>query len=137
MDIKYKENNKLKLESLVELYENVGWISYSNKPSELNEAVKNSLFNIAAFDDEELIGLIRVIGDNMSILYIQDILVKEKYQRLGIESTLLKLVLNRYRKIKQVVLITDDTEKTKLFYEKNGMVPFQKFKNVGFIKYNL
>ena len=137
MDIKYKENSTFKLEQLVELYENVGWISYSNKPSELNEAIKNSLFNIGAFDGEELVGLIRVVGDNISIIYIQDILVKEKYQGLGIGTNLLQLVLNRYNNVRQIVLMTDNTETTKLFYKRNGMLPFEKFNGVGFIKYNL
>ena len=137
MDIKYKENSAFKLKQLVELYENIGWISYSNKPSELNEAIKNSLFNIGAFDGEELVGLIRVVGDNISIIYIQDILVKENYQRLGIGTNLLQLVLNRYNNVRQIILMTDNTEKTKLFYKRNGMVPFEKFNGVGLIKYNL
>lgn len=137
MDIEYKENSTFTLKQLVELYENVGWISYSNKPSELKEAIKNSLFNIGAFDGEELVGLIRVVGDNISIIYIQDILVKENYQRLGIGSNLLQLVLNRYNNVRQIVLMTDNTEKTKLFYKRNGMVAFEKFNGVGFIKYNL
>ena len=137
MDIKYKENSAFKLKQLVELYENIGWISYSNKPSELNEAIKNSLFNIGAFDGEELVGLIRVVGDNISIIYIQDILVKENYQRLGIGTNLLQLVLNRYNNVRQIILMTDNTEKTKLFYKRNGMVAFEKINGVGFIKYNL
>lgn len=137
MDIEYKENSTFTLKQLVELYESVGWISYSNKPSELKEAIKNSLFNIGAFDGEELVGLIRVVGDNISIIYIQDILVKENYQRLGIGSNLLQLVLNRYNNVRQIVLMTDNTEKTKLFYKRNGMVVFEKFNGVGFIKYNL
>lgn len=137
MDIEYKENSTFTLKQLVELYESVGWISYSNKPSELKEAIKNSLFNIGAFDGEELVGLIRVVGDNISIIYIQDILVKENYQRLGIGSNLLQLVLNRYNNVRQIVLMTDNTETTKLFYKRNGMLPFEKFNGVGFIKYNL
>lgn len=137
MDIKYKENSTFKLKQLVELYGNVGWISYSNKSSELNEAIKNSLFNIGAFDGEELVGLIRVVGDNISIIYVQDILVKENYQRLGIGTNLLQLVLNRYNNVRQIVLMTDNTETTKLFYKRNGMVAFEKINGVGFIKYNL
>ena len=137
MDIKYKENSTFKLKQLVELYGNVGWISYSNKSSELNEAIKNSLFNIGAFDGEELVGLIRVVGDNISIIYVQDILVKENYQRLGIGTNLLQLVLNRYNNVRQIVLMKDNTETTKLFYKRNGMVAFEKINGVGFIKYNL
>lgn len=137
MEINYKENSTFKLKQLVELYENVGWITYSNKPSELKEAIENSSFNIGAFDGEELIGLIRVVGDNISIVYIQDILVKENYQRLGVGTNLLKLVLKRYNNVRQIVLMTDNTEKTKQFYEINGMISFEKFNGLGFVKYNL
>lgn len=137
MEINYKENSTFKLKQLVELYENVGWITYSNKPSELKEAIENSSFNIGAFDGEELIGLIRVVGDNISIVYIQDILVKENYQRLGVGTNLLKLVLKRYNNVRQIVLMTDNTEKTKQFYEINGMISFEKLNGLGFVKYNL
>lgn len=137
MEINYKENSTFKLKQLLELYENVGWITYSNKPSELKEAIENSSFNIGAFDGEELIGLIRVVGDNISIVYIQDILVKENYQRLGVGTNLLKLVLKRYNNVRQIVLMTDNTEKTKQFYEINGMISFEKFNGLGFVKYNL
>jgi len=37
------------------------------------------------FDGEDLIGLIRVVGDDTSIIYIQYILVKEEYKRQGID----------------------------------------------------
>lgn len=137
MDIRYNENSTLELNQLVDLYKNVGWIGYSNKPYDLYNAVNNSLFNISAFDKDELVGLIRVVGDDISIIYIQDILVKENYQRLGIGTHLLQLVLKRYTKIKQIVLMTDNREKTKKFYEKNGMSTFNKFDGVGFIKYNV
>lgn len=137
MIIRYKENSTFELKQLIELYKNVGWIGYSDRPNELDKAVKNSLFNIGAFDGEELIGLIRVVGDEVSIIYIQDILVKEKYQRLGIGTYLLQFVLNKYSNIKQIVLMTDNTEKTKSFYEKNGMSNCAKVDAVTFIKYNL
>lgn len=136
MNISYKENGTYKLEQLIELYENVGWISYTDKPSKLDNALKNSLFNIGVFDDDELIGLIRVVGDDASIIYIQDILVKEKYQGIGIGTYLLQAVLAKYKHIRQVVLMTDNTEKTKSFYEKNGMYTCDKFEGVAFIRYN-
>lgn len=104
---------------MVELYENVGWVTYSNNPGKLKEAIENSLYNIGAFDGEELIGLIRGVGDNVSIIYIQDILVKENYQRLGVGTNLLQLVLKRYNNVRQIVLMTDNTEKTKQFYKRN------------------
>ncbi|GAA0765742.1 GNAT family N-acetyltransferase [Clostridium subterminale] len=136
MSIKYKENCTCELKQLIELYKNVGWLGYTDKPDKLIRAVKNSLFNIGAFDGEELIGLIRVIGDDTSIIYIQDILIKEKYQRQGIGTYLLQSVLDKYKDIRQIVLMTDKTEKTEAFYKKNGMSKACEFQGVAFVKYN-
>lgn len=136
MNIRYKENGTYELEQLIEVYKNVGWIAYTDKPNKLDKAFKNSLFNMGAFNGDELIGLIRVVGDDASIIYIQDILVKEKYQRLGIGTYLLKSVLAKYNHIRQVVLMTDNIEKNKCFYEKNGMLNSIKFEAVTFVKYN-
>lgn len=136
MNITYKENGTYELEQLIELYKNVGWVAYTDKPNKLDKAIKNSLFNMGAFHNNELIGLIRVVGDDASIIYIQDILVKEKYQGLGIGTYLLKSILDKYKHIRQVVLMTDNTEKTKGFYEKNGMSNTIKFEGVAFVKYN-
>jgi len=134
--IKYVENCKLELSQLVELYTNVGWIAYTKDPIKLEMAVNNSLFNIAAFDEHELIGLTRVVGDGISIIYIQDVLVKENYQRLGIGSHLLQQVLHKYNSVRQIVLMTDNTVKTNSFYEKNGMCSCTKYDGIAFVKYN-
>ncbi|KIE48005.1 acetyltransferase family protein [Clostridium argentinense CDC 2741] len=124
------------LKQLVESYKNIGRTEDSDNPNKLDKAVKNSLFNIGAFDGNELIGFIRAVGDNISIIYIQDILVKENYQRLGIGSSLLQQVLDKYNNIRQIVFMTDNTKKTKLFYEKDGISSCAKFEGVTFIKYN-
>lgn len=83
-----------------------------------------------------MIGLIRVVGDDASIIYIQDILVKEEYQRQGIGNYLLQSVLDKYKHIRQIVLMTDNTEKTKAFYKKNGMFTSCELEGVAFVKYN-
>jgi len=136
MSIEYKENSTFELKQLIELYENVRWTGYTDKPDKLIRAIKKSLFNIGAFDGEELIGLIRVVGDDTSIIYIQDILVKEKYQRQGIGAHLLQSILDKYKDIRQIVLMTDKTEKTEAFYRKNGMSKACEFQGVAFVKYN-
>lgn len=137
MDIEYKENPSFKLDQLIDLYTDAGWISYTARPEDLHKAVKNSLFTLGAFSDGDLIGLIRVVGDDVSIIYIQDILVKKSCQRLGIGSVLLQTVLSKYKDVRQIVLMTDETEKTKSFYEKNGMVTLDRYDGVGFVKYNM
>ena len=137
MNITYIENRTYTLEELLELYSNVGWTSYTEKPDKLVKAIKNSLYTLGAFDKEDFIGCIRVIGDDTSIIYIQYLLVKTSYQGMGIGSNLLNTVLQKYKDIRQIVLMTDDTEKTKAFYKKNGMVETSQYQGLAMVKYNL
>ncbi len=60
----------------------------------------------------------------------------KKYQRQGIDSKLLKKLLNEYKKIRQIVLLTDDTEKTRLFYKANGFEPANKSNLVSYVLIN-
>lgn len=136
MNINYVENGDYEIKELIELYTKIGWIAYTKNPEKLAKAYKNSLFNIGAFHEDKLIGLIRVIGDDASIIYIQDILVDDNYQGIGIGSHLLNSILKRFSHIRQIVLVTDDTVKTKSFYEKNGMSAVNYFDGVAFAKYN-
>lgn len=86
---------------------------------------------------EELVGIIRVVGDGHSIIYIQDILVLPAYQRKGIGRLLLKNVLEKYSQVYQKVLLTDDQPKTKQFYESMGFRTADKFGCVGFVSYTV
>lgn len=83
-------------------------------------AIQNSLLTIAAIDEGKLVGLIRVVGDGVSIIYIQDLLVDPQYQKQGIGSQLVKQVLTRYQSVRQKVLLTIDELGTRFFYEKCG-----------------
>ena len=38
---------------------------------------------MAAYDEDRLVGLIRVVGDGLTIVFIQDLLVYPQYQRQG------------------------------------------------------
>ena len=86
----------------------------------------NSLKVWTVWDDDKLVGLARVVGDGCTIIYIQDVLVLESYQGQGIGSELIKLILEKYKKVRQVVLMTDETEKTVKFYKKSGLVNITK-----------
>lgn len=129
-----KEDIKPKIEEVLDLYNDVKWSAYTNDPENLKKAIDNSLEVWSAWDNETLVGLARVVGDGYTIIYIQDILVLESYQGQGIGSKLLKLILERYKVIRQVVLMTDDNEDTINFYEKNGLVKASEYKAVTFIK---
>ena len=129
-----KEDIIPEVEELLNLYNDVQWLAYTDDSARLKNAMDNSLKVWTCWDDDKLVGLARVIGDGYTIIYIQDILVLESYQGQGIGSKFLKLILEMYKSVRQIVLMTDETEKTIKFYQKNGLVNASDYKIVTFIK---
>ena len=102
------------------LYASVGLTAYTEQPESLRRGFEASLLVLAAYEDGALVGLIRVVGDGQTIVFVQDILVHPSCQRRGIGTALLKEVLKRYSHVRQIELTTDDTPKTRAFYESVG-----------------
>jgi len=132
--IRYVENPVVTLEAVLPLYEAVGWTNYTQNPTMLKEAYKNSLHRLAALNEEgKLVGVLRAVGDRASILFIQDILVTPEYQHEGIGTKLLQLTLEKYKNVYQIQLATDDSTKTISFYESNGFTSLTSLNCVSFI----
>lgn len=102
---------------IVQLYESTGWTRYTDFPDELITAIQNSTYVISAYKNDQLIGLVRGLSDGISIHFIQDLLVSPKYQRMGIGRALLKRALALYPKVYKHLLLTDDEQFQRLFYE--------------------
>lgn len=115
-----KEYSKYNEEEILNLYQSVGWVNYVNEPEMLKNAYANSLKIFGAYEGEKLLGIIRVVGDGHSIVYIQDIIVLPEYQRHGIGTALLKRVLDIYAYVYQKILLTDNTERSIQFYKSLG-----------------
>ena len=84
MNITYKHTKTITLEHLEQLYSDVGWTAYTKDLDLLQQALSQSLDVISGWDGERLVGLIRTVGDGLTILYIQDILVLNAYQNKGL-----------------------------------------------------
>ncbi|WP_243259117.1 GNAT family N-acetyltransferase [Clostridium sp. 'deep sea'] len=83
------KNNYIPLKSeIYDLYSANGWLAYANNMTLTMQGIENSLSVITAYDDNKLVGLIRVIGDGATIIYIQDLLVDPQYQKNGIGKAL-------------------------------------------------
>ncbi|GMA14091.1 N-acetyltransferase [Deinococcus metallilatus] len=109
------------LPELLALYASVGWTSYTRDPEALARAVRQSGFVWTARDKAgELLGLVRGVTDDVSILYVQDILVRPDGQRRGVGRALLEAVLERYAQVMQMVLLTDDGPGQLAFYRSLG-----------------
>lgn len=118
--MKYITTQNINQKQLISLYNSVGWTAYTKNPIELKTAINNSLLTIAAINEDKLVGLIRVVGDGVSIIFIQDLLVLPSYQGQGIGTHLVKQVLARFHAVRQKVLLTIDETDTRFFYEKCG-----------------
>lgn len=119
-NITFSESKEIDLEKILSLYNDAGWTSYTSVPETLIKGISLSLFVYTAWDQDNLIGLIRVIGDDHTIIYIQDILVHSTYRRSGLGTALLQHICKQYSHIRQMVLQTDTKDETTSFYEKNG-----------------
>lgn len=120
MQYEIKEYTSYKEEEILHLYESVGWTNYTSNPSMLENAYKNSLKIYGAYEGNKLLGIVRVVGDGYSIIYIQDILILPEYQRKGIGRALMEKVLDAYKHVYQKTLMTDNTEKSIQFYKSVG-----------------
>ena len=118
-----KEYQTYNEQEIIDLYQSVGWTNYTSCPEMLENAYKNSLCILGAFEKEKLVGVVRVVGDGISIVFVQDILVLPEYQRQGVGSALMRAILEKYASAYQVELLTDSTEKSKAFYSSVGLAP--------------
>lgn len=124
----YRENE------ILALYKAVGWTAYTENPAALRNGFAHSLLVLAAYESDELLGIIRTVGDGFTIVFIQDILVFPEKQRQGIGSALVKAVLSRYSNVRQIALATDSTEKTIAFYQSMGFHKLSELGCCGFMK---
>jgi GNAT superfamily N-acetyltransferase len=136
MAIKFKSSKNINREQLERLYNDVEWYAYTQDLEVLQQAIEQSLEVISAWEGEELVGLIRIIGDGLTIIYIQDILVLNAYQNQGIATQLMQQVLKKYKNVRQKVLLTEEAPDVRHFYEKNGFQSCDNGSLVAFAKFN-
>lgn len=130
--IKYYVDKIPTNDQLKTLYESVGWSTYLDKSFTLKTLLENSQHSITAWDDERLVGLVRVVGDGLFIAYIQDLLVHPSYHRQGIGTELMQRIYDEVSYASQVILTTDQTEKTQAFYQSVGMKDYASLDVIGF-----
>ena len=131
--ITIKKQEIVKLEDVLHLYQAVGWTNYTNQPQMLEQALPHSLAVYLAFDGEKIVGLIRLVGDGFSSVFVQDLIVLPSYQRQGIGRSLMKEALEDYKDAYQVQLVTEQTEKNVGFYRSIGFETLSTYDCIGMI----
>ena len=131
--ISVRKQDVVKLEDVLHLYQAVGWTNYTNQPQMLEQALPHSLAVYLAFDGEKIVGLIRLVGDGFSSVFVQDLIVLPSYQRQGIGRSLMKQALEDYKDAYQVQLVTEQTEKNVGFYRSIGFETLSTYDCIGMI----
>jgi len=132
MEIKeYKIFNEAEI---LRLYRSVGWTAYTDHLEVLQKGFEKSMLTLAAYEGDQLLGIIRAVGDGHTIVFVQDILVFPEYQRKGIGTALLQAMLDRYSHVRQIELATDNTPKTIAFYKAMGFCEMSEIGCCGFMR---
>ena len=134
--IKITKETSVSLDDVLHLYQAVGWTNYTNQPQMLEQALPHSLATYLARDGEKIVGLVRLVGDGFSSVFVQDLIVLPSYQRQGIGSNLMKEALADYKDVYQIQLVTEETEKTLGFYRSLGFETLSSFQCTGMILVN-
>ena len=129
--ITIKKQEIVKLEDVLHLYQAVGWTNYTHQPEMLEQALSHSLVIYVALDGDAVVGLIRLVGDGFSSVFVQDLIVLPSYQRQGIGRSLMKEALEDYKDAYQVQLVTEQTEKNVGFYRSMGFEALSTYDCIG------
>ncbi len=118
------------------LFLDAGWDKYADRIDLIARGASKCLPIYGAYIGNELIGYIRAVGDGETIVYIQDLVVLSSHKRKGIARALVQRVLSDYAHVRQKVLITDDNEEVKGFYNSIGFKEAQGMGVVAFLKFD-
>jgi GNAT superfamily N-acetyltransferase len=121
--LKWIENNR-DTDVYLSLRKAVNWKELSREQAE--KALKNSMYILTAYENDEPIGMGRIVGDGAVICYVQDLIVIPEKQSDGIGG----MILNRLKKFVASEGIPGTTMMFDLmcakgrenFYEKHGFM---------------
>mgnify|MGYP002523932229 CR=1 FL=1 len=82
------------------LTNSVGW--GTRDTDIVNKALANTLFSLCVYDDANLVGYGRIIGDETIFLYIHDVMVIPSYQHKQIGSTIMQHLITKIDEYKNV-----------------------------------
>ena len=131
--INITKETSVSIDDVLPLYQAVGRTNYTNQPQMLEQSLAHSLATYLARDGEEIVGVVRLVGDGFSSVFVQDLIVLPSYQRQGIGSALMEKALGDFKDAYQVQLATDQTEKTLGFYRSLGFETLSTYDCTGMI----
>ena len=130
MSIIYNDRRKdLPSEQVYQLFKSAGWTDGSETADmrkHFNLPFTNSTLVVSAWEDEQLVGVVRILSDKIVRSIVYDLVVLPEYQNKGIGKELLKRCINHFPDSEWLVQTTKEISK---YYEKIGF----KVKNDVFL----
>ncbi len=64
-------------------------------------ALDNTFYSVSVYDDDNIVGYGRLIGDTICFMYIQDIMVKPEFQNKKIGTLIMNKLLEKINELKK------------------------------------
>jgi predicted GNAT family N-acyltransferase len=113
---------------VVALMKEEGWKAYLVDLDELRKAFLNSFNIYSIMRNEEFIGFVRLLGDGIHTLVIQDILIKKDERKKGYGTEVMKKLIEIYKNVRQKIVLCDFDDKLSKYYKNTG---FKKINEYG------
>ena len=68
--ITVRKQELVNINDVLHLYQAVGWTNYTHQPQMLEKALSHSLAIYLALDGDAMVGLVRLIGDGFSSVFV-------------------------------------------------------------------
>ena len=118
------KTNQLDIDTYLKLREKVNWKKLTKTQAEA--AITGSLYTVVAYEDNEPVGMGRIVGDGAVICYIQDLIVVPEYQKKGMGHAIITKLIDYVKEIKlsdtEIMLDLMCARGRENFYKKEGFI---------------
>ncbi|WP_310795422.1 GNAT family N-acetyltransferase [Ignavigranum ruoffiae] len=96
--------------------------------------IEREPISFSVYEDQKLIALLRAVRDGQTIVFIQDLLVDPVYQGQGIGRALIQRVIEKYKDVYQIHLLTDrSSHQANAFYRAMNFTPVSEVDCIAYI----
>lgn len=86
------KENMLSIGEYLELRRALDWEIYSS--NDISQSLHNSLYIVSIYDNKNIVGAGRIVGDGRICFYIQDVMVRPEYQNKGIGNQIMTFIMH-------------------------------------------
>lgn len=114
--------NNLNVDDFINLRKTGPFIEYEKEDVEI--ALKNNLYSVSVYKDNQVIGIVRIVGDGRICFFIKDLVVHPDYKGKKIGTLLMKYIFKYIEEnaCYNAYIGLMATVNTEGFYEKFGFI---------------